>query len=281
MVELVEASPLPPPFPDAADEEAGPPPNLRGAAPRGLAVAATTFLLIVGVAAGAAWFALSGRQSGLGTNPVASESTSAAVVATPAAFVAGDGTVLRGSLWSGDQVGIIVAPGYTDDAADAEVVAESLARSGHTVLFFHLRGQRPSGGLASSDALPADLRAAVADLLTRGVEDVYVLGYRQAATAAIVLAAEPSGLSGVAAVFAYRSYESLDAVTAARATTAPLLLIGAEGATGLRDSAEALAAATGEREATILSARPPAALSGDHFSPKIVRAVLEFVASES
>ncbi len=280
LVELVEASPLPPPFPDAADEQTGPPPNLHGAAPRGLAVAAATFLLIVGVAAGAAWFALSGRQSGLGTNPVSSGPTSVATVPNRVAVVADDQTVLRGQLWSGDGVGIIVAPGYSDDAADAEVVAESLARSGHTVLFLYPRGHRPSGGLAAADQLPADLRAAVADLLTRGVENVYVVAYRQSATAAIVLAAEPSGLDGVAAVFAYETYEGLDAVTAARMSTAPLLLIGAEGATGLRESAVALAAAAGDTAPTILSARPPAALSGDHFSPKVVRAVLEFVKIE-
>lgn len=277
VVELVEASPLPPPFPDAAEEAAGPPPNLRRAAPRGIAVAAATFLLIVGVAAGAAWFALSGRQSGLGTSPVASGPTSIDTVSSNVALVADDNTVLRGRLWSGNEVGIIVAPGYSDDAADAERVAASLARSGHTVLFIHLRGQRPSGGLADASELPADLRAAVADLGTRGVEEIYVVAFRQAATAAIVLAAEPSGLSGVAAVFAYESYEGMDAVSAAQVSTAPLLLIGAEGAAGLRESAEALAAASGDSRATILSARPPAALSGDHFSPKIVRTVLEFV----
>lgn len=279
VVELVEASPLPPAFPDAADESAGPPPNLRGTAPRGLAVAATTFLLIVGVAAGAAWFALSGRQSGLGTNPVASGTTPVVEIPNRAAVVADDGTVLRGQLWSGDSVGIIVAPGYSDDAGDAEDVAKSLARSGHTVLFLNLRGQRPSGGLAGSAMLPADLRAAVADLKTRGVDEVYLVAFRQSATAAIVLAAEPSGLQGVAAVFAYQSYEGLDAVASAQMSTAPLLLIGAEGATGLRDSAEVLAAAAADSEALILSARPPAALSGDHFSPKVVRAVLEFVGS--
>ncbi|NND01815.1 MAG: hypothetical protein HKN91_03430 [Acidimicrobiia bacterium] len=280
VVELVEASPLPPPFPDAADESAGPPQNLRGGAPQGLAVAAATFLLIVGVAAGAAWFALSGRQSGLGTNAVASGTAPVAAAPNQAAVVADDGTVLRGLLWSGDSVGIIVAPGYSNDAGDAASVAESLARSGHTVLFLNVRGQRPSGGLADSEMLPADLRAAVADLETRGVDDIYLVGFRQSATAAIVLAAEPSGLKGVAAVFAYQTYEGLDAVAAAGVSTAPLLVIGAEGATGSQESAEALAAAAGDSQATILSARPPAALSSDHFSPKVVRAVLEFVRSD-
>ena len=277
VVELVEASPLAPPFPDAADEAAGPPPNLRGAAPRGLAVAAATFLLIVGVAAGAAWFALSGRQSGLGTNPVASGTTPVTAVSNQVAVVAADDTVLRGRLWSGDQIGIIVTPGYSDDAADAGSVAESLAKSGHTVLFLNPRGQRPSGGLTSAADLPSDLRAAVADMETRGVENIYVVAFRQSATAAIVLAAEPSGLKGVAAVFPYQSYEGLDALTAAGMSTAPLLVIGAEGATGLKESAVSLAAAAGDSQATIQSERPPAALSGDHFPPKSVRAVLEFV----
>ena len=125
--------------------------------------------------------------------------------------------------------------------------------------------------------LPSDMRAAVADLRTRGVDTIYVVGYQQSATAAVVLAAEPSGLAGVAAVFAYETYDNLDATGAAAVSTAPLLFIGARGPNGGAESATALAAANGDSEPYILSARPPAALHSDHFSPKIVRAVLEFV----
>ena len=189
---------MPPPFPDAADEEAGPPPNLRREAPRGIAVAAFTFLMIVGVSAVALWFATTGRQSGLGTNPDVAGPAAVDTVATRVAVVAEDGTILRGKLWSGDDVGIIVAPGYSDDAADAELVASSLARSGHTVLFFHLRGQRPSGGLAAAAELPADLRSAVSDLKTRGVDSVYLVGYRQSATLRLPssMPASKSGIPG-------------------------------------------------------------------------------------
>lgn len=279
IVELAEASPLPPPFPEAASEDAGPPTDLRGEAPRGIAVAAFTFILIVGVAAAAWWFASAGRQTGLGTNVAGPGPTSVVGTSHEIAVVAADGTVLRGRLWSGGETGIIVAPGYSDDAADAELVAESLAQAGHTVLFFHLRGQRPSGGLAAGDELPGDLRAVAEDLRTRGVDNVYVVAYRQSATAAIVLAAEPSDLDGVAAVFPYPIYENLDAVSAAAASTAPLMFVAAEGSNGGGEGAIELAAATGSSEATILSERPPAALSGDHFAPKVVRVVLEFVNS--
>ncbi len=125
--------------------------------------------------------------------------------------------------------------------------------------------------------LTSDMRAVVADLRTRGVESIYLIGYEQSATAAVVLAAEPSGLEGVAAVFAYEVYEDLDARQAAAVSTAPLLFIGAEGPNGGAAGATALAEANGDSEPYILSARPPAALSSDHFGPKVVRAVLEFV----
>ncbi|MCP3975197.1 MAG: hypothetical protein GY720_11985 [bacterium] len=276
VVELVEASPLPPPFPDEADEAHGRPAQSRET-PRGLAVAATTFALIVGLAAGGWWFASLGRQTGLGTNTSGSEPAAFTTQAVNVAVVSEDGTVLRGQLWSGDEVGVIVAPGYGDDVVAARQVANSLVASGHTILYFNLRGQRPSGGLQDVATLPSDLRAVVTDLGTRGVESIYLIAYEQAATAAVVLAAEPSGLEGVAAVFAYEMYDGLDARQAAAASTAPLLFIAAEGPNGGAAGAASLAAANGDSEPYILSARPPAALSSDHFSPKVVRAVLDFI----
>ena len=276
LVELVETSPLAPPFPDAADESSGPPPKLQETR-RGVSVAAFTFIAIVGIGASALWFAAAGRPAGLGSPVGVGNEQVVDTLSNEAAVVADDGTVLRGQLWRGDDVGIIVAPGYGDDAIDAHQVATSLARSGHTVFFYNLRGQRPSGGLVGGSDLTSDLRAVVADLRTRGVESIHIVGYRQSATAAIVLAAEPSGLEGVAAVFAYETYEKLDAATAAAASTAPLLLIGAEGSNGGASAAHALAAANGTTEPYIISARPPSALSSDHFSPKVVRAVLQFV----
>lgn len=279
-MELAEASPLPPPFPDAAHEEADPPRLSRGA-PRGLAVATTSFLLVISIGAGALWFASAGHQTGLGTSVATPEAPIVETAAAQVAIVAEDGTILRGQLWRGDATGIIVTPGYSDDAADAHQVAESLSRSGHTVMFYNLRGQRPSGGLAGAAHLPADLRAAVADMRTRGIDHIYVVGYRQSATAAVILAAEPSGLDGVAAVFAYERYQELDAAAAAEMSTAPLLFIAAEGSKGQAGSAANLAAAHGKTEPYILSERPPAALSSDHFSPKVVNAVLQFVAGDS
>ncbi|MFC2177355.1 hypothetical protein ACFLRH_02940 [Actinomycetota bacterium] len=276
VVELAGASPLAPPFPEAADEASGPPPKQRGT-PRGIVVAASTFTLIVALAGATWWFASSGRHPGLGTSVATPPAAAVVSEATEAAIVAGDDTVLRGQLWRGDDVGIIVTPGYSDDAADARQVAASLARSGHTVFFYNLRGQQPSGGRVDGNELTGDLRAAVADLRTRGIDRVFVIGYRQSATAAVVLAAEPSGLDGVIAVFAYENYEDLSAIEAADASTAPLLFIGAEGDGGAVTAATRLAAANGKTDPYILSARPPAALSSDHFSPKIVRAALQFV----
>lgn len=276
VVELAGLSPLPPPFPDAADEAHGPPPRQRGV-PRGIAVAAVTFALVVGLAGGSWWFASAGRQTGLGNTVAAPPGVPVMAPATEAAIVAEDETVLRGRLWRGDDIGIIVTPGYSDDAADAAQVAASLAGSGHTVFFYNLRGQQPSGGLADANQLTNDLRAAVADLRTRGIDQIFVVGYRQSATAAVVLAAEPSGLDGVIAVFAYESYGDLDAIDAAAASTAPILFIGADGDKGAAAAATRLATANGKTDPYILSARPPAALSSNHFSPKVVRAVLQFV----
>ena len=276
VIELVGVSPLAPPFPEAADESSGPPPR-QAAAPRGIAVAGATFALIVGLAGGTWWFATSGRQTGLGTSGAAAPAALVVAAATEAAVVGEDGTVLRAQLWRGDDVGIIVAPGYSDDAADARQVAASLARSGHTVFFYNLRGQQPSGGSVGTGDLTDDLRSAVADMRTRGIDRLFVVGYRQSATAAVVLAAEPSGLDGVVAVFAYESYGDLDAIDAAGRTTAPLLFIGAEGDGGSSAATTKLAGANGKTDPYVLSARPPAALSSDHFSPKIVRAVLLLV----
>jgi hypothetical protein len=276
VVELAGLSPLAPPFPDAANESHGPPQEQRGT-PRGIAVAAATFALVVSLAGGIWWFAGAGRETGLGTSAATPPASPVVTQAIEAAIVAEDETVLRGHLWRGDDVGIIVTPGYGDDAADASQAAESLARSGHTVFFYNLRGQQPSGGLSGTANITNDLRAAVADLRSRGIDRVFVLGYRQSATAAVVLAAEPSGLDGVIAVFPYERYDNLDAIGAAGASTAPLLFIGAAGDKGAATAATRLAAANGETDPYILSARPPAALSSDHFSPKVVRAVLQFV----
>jgi hypothetical protein len=277
VVELVEATPFPPPFPEAADE-AGPRPR-RLPARTGLGIAALTFVLIVGAGAAAWWFATTGRQTGLGTSVAGPAQPAVSPVATEIAVVAEDGVVLRGRLWIGDATGIVVAPGYSGDPTEAPRLAELLARTGHTVLYFNLRGQTPSTGAEDVAALPSDLQAALGDLRTRGVETSFVVGYRQSATAAVVLAAEEEGLDGVAAVFAYKSYEGLDATAAAASSKAPLLFIGAKGLDGGEEGAAALAAANGATEAVVLSARPPAASPADHFAPKVMRSVLEFVSS--
>ena len=278
IVELVEATPVAPPFPEAADESGSPPPR-RLPARTGIGIAALTFVLIVGGGAAAWWFATTGRQTGLGTSVAGPAQPATTPTAAEIAMVAEDGIVLRGRLWIGDATGIVVTPGYSGDPAEAHRLAELLARSGHTVLYFHLRGQPPSTGVPDVAALPSDLRSAVADLRTRGVETSVLVGYRQSATAAVVLAAGEPGLDGVAAVFAYESYEGLDAKAAASAGDVPLLFIGAKGLDGGEEGAAALAAANGATEVVVLSARPPAASSADHFAPKVMRSVLEFVSS--
>ena len=276
VVELIEASPIAPPFPDAAAEDAAPP-KVRNAG-SGIAVALATFLLVVGVAAGAFWFASQGRNGGLGTGATAADEPLPRPQSQQVAVVAGDGTVLRGSLWIGDSTGIVVVPGYSDNVGDVRLVAESLASSGHTVMFYNIRGQRPSGGLTGVNELPADLAAAISDLRTRGVDRVFVVGYHQSASAAVVLA-EQVELAGVAAVFPYAQTDSLNALDAAAEVDTPMLFVAARGTSGGEESAVALAAANGRTAPYILSARPPAALSADHFSPKVVNAVLQFVDS--
>lgn len=147
--------------------------------------------------------------------------------ATSVAIVADDGTVLRGYLWSGSSHAVILSQGFGSDASEIVELATAAHREGATVLLYENRGQGLSGGTADPALLGPDLASAIADLVTRGVESVSVASFSHAATAAIIVAADPpEQLDEVVAIFPFAQYQGLDASAFVGDVIVPLHLVG-------------------------------------------------------
>lgn len=151
------------------------------------------------------------------------------VVAEPdlTEIVASDGVVLRGELWEGSDVALLVVGAY--GAADGELlpIIEPLAARGFTVLTHDLRGDGVSGGSVQPGLLDEDLAAAV-EYLRERADRVYVVAYRHAGAAALAAAgAGELAVDGLAGVFALERYLEQDALSALPDIDVPLFLIGA------------------------------------------------------
>jgi alpha/beta superfamily hydrolase len=272
--ELAQSAPHPPELPTA-------PPLGRGRVRlgvgfgRGLVTAAAVFLLVL--AAGATGWWLADQQT-----PASEEGVTdfAAIVdGIDVAFVTDDGVTLRGRLWQGDDLGIVVAPAFGGGATELMDVSRDLARSGHTVLVYDLRGQGASEGEEDVEALADDLAAAVEDLRTRGAERVYVLGFQHSATAAVQLAArDVPGLNGVAAMFAFEAYQGLVAAEAASQATTPVHYVGATRAGDTAPWALELANATPGSTVHVLPEADPEQSFIQAYGDAMVEDMLEFIA---
>ncbi|MCB1247432.1 MAG: hypothetical protein KDB69_09205 [Acidimicrobiia bacterium] len=218
-VELASSAPEPPPMPDL--DRRG---SQRLAGPR-LAVAVALVAVIVPLAVVAVWPTITSRRTV--DARTAETSLFQAAGAAHVAIVADDGVVMRGYLWSGSHHGVIITQGFGSDPTDIVALASAAAHEGATVLLYSPRGTGLSEGEPDAALLEPDMRAAVRDLLTRGVDTVTIVAFNHSGTALIDLAADPMpALRDVVAVFPFARYQSLDATDSIGKVAIPITLIG-------------------------------------------------------
>ncbi len=272
VVELAESAPLPPAWSTVSAQAMGPS-RPRARPWVGASAALATFLLVLLAGAGGWWLATSQLSGSDGASQVVDSP------ASEVAFSAADGVTLRGQLWTGDSTGVVVAPAFGTGAEELSDVAATLAGAGHRVLLYELRGQGASEGVQSAEVLTSDLISAVEFLRTEGATDVFVLGFRHSATAAVRLAAaDVPGLAGVAAMFAFPAYQGVDALEAAAAPRVPLHLVAAAQPDDTGPWAVELWRAGGSTGTIeIFSPVPPDADFMAHNGPKMVTEMLELI----
>ena len=267
--ELATSAPLAPPMP----------PLRRAPRPvgRGVLVAASAFVVIVGVAAAAVamTLALSGRRAPVATSTAAMEAAGGVRIAV----AADDGTPLGGFLWPGGDTGVLIVGAYGEDTAQLVPIATNAHSVGATVALLDPRGQGMSGGDETPRLLVPDLAAAIADLRTRGADDVIVVGMRHSATAALVTASDPPpGLASVVAFFPFEQYQGVDAISVVAEAGVPLTIVGASDPSDLGPWAGTLTrAAPPGTTGIILESLPPDAGFMDFFGPDMVRIVREAI----
>ena len=267
--ELATSAPLAPPMP----------PLRRAPRPvgRGVLVAASAFVVIVGVAAAAVamTLALSGRRAPFATSTAAMEAAGGVRIAV----AADDGTPLGGFLWPGGDTGVLIVGAYGEDTAQLVPIATNAHSAGATVALLDPRGQGMSGGDETPRLLVPDLAAAIADLRTRGADDVIVVGMRHSATAALVTASDPPpGLASVVAFFPFEQYQGVDAISVVAEADVPLTIVGASDPSDLGPWAGTLTrAAPPGTTGIILESLPPDAGFMDFFGPDMVRIVREAI----
>lgn len=269
VTELATSAPLAPPMP----------PLDRHGRPigRGVLVATSAFVVII-AAAGAA-IAMTLALTGRGVPDATSTAAMEAADGVRIAVAADDGTPLGGFLWPGGDTGVLIIGAYGEDTAQLVPIATNANAAGATVALLDPRGHGMSGGEETPRLLVADLAAAIADLRTRGVDDVMVVGMRHSATAALVAASDPpAGLASVIAFFPFEQYQGVDAISVVADAEVPLTIVGASDPSDLGPWAGTLsrAAPPGTR-GIILESLPPDAGFMDFFGPDMVRIVLEAV----
>lgn len=216
--ELASAAPLAPPMPDLSATR-------HGQTRHGIRTAAVAFALIIvaAVTGFGTWMQLSTSQT---STPAAAIFEAAG--GTPVAFVTRDGVDLRGYLWSGSTTGVVIVTAYGQSSSELIPLARAAAETGATVMLVNPRGQESSGGHPLAETMVPDLEDAVADLETRGVDDVVVVGMRHSATAALVLSADPpESVVHTMAFFPFEQYQGVDAMGVIARTEIPLTILGA------------------------------------------------------
>ncbi|HSF85596.1 MAG TPA: hypothetical protein VLG28_08080 [Acidimicrobiia bacterium] len=155
-----------------------------------------------------------------GGGDVAAQPSQAVSIVTP------DGVALRGDLWAGSDVAVVVVGAYGAAAGELDPITEPLAALGYTVVTYDPRAQGRSGGSVEPQLLDDDLGAAVAQLRDEGGA-VYVVAYLHSGAAALAAAGEGRlDVHGLVGLFPMEQYLEQDALAAIGGVEVPLLLIG-------------------------------------------------------
>lgn len=150
-----------------------------------------------------------------------------AAAAVPVTIETTDGVTLRGEIWEGSTVGVVLVGAYGAAPGELRPIAEPLAARGFTVLTHDLRGEGRSDGEIAPALLDDDLVDAIRLLRKRGVGEVYVAAYRHSGAAAIAAAGRGElPASGLVGLYPLERYLEQDAVAAVGNVTIPLMLIG-------------------------------------------------------
>jgi pimeloyl-ACP methyl ester carboxylesterase len=148
-------------------------------------------------------------------------------IASPVSIETTDGITLRGEVWDGSEIGVVVVGAYGAGVGELNPIAEPLAARGFTVLTHDLRGQGKSDGTVTPDLLDEDLADVVTFVRRRGLRVVFVVAYRHSGAAAIAAAGRGElPIDGLVGLYPLERYLEQDAVASVGSVSIPLMLIG-------------------------------------------------------
>jgi pimeloyl-ACP methyl ester carboxylesterase len=138
-------------------------------------------------------------------------------------FVTPDGVALRGHLYGGGNVGVILAHMYPADQQDWTGFARMLAVNGYQALTFDFRGFSESDGTVTVPDAERDLQTAY-DFMRGRVRKVFLAGASMGADAAI-LVADHEPVAGLICISTPIRFRGLDVSASIKRVKAPVLLI--------------------------------------------------------
>lgn len=211
----------------------------------------------------------------------ATTSTSAATVPSEGVavtFQTSDGITLEGRRFGNGEDFVVLAhmrPASMESWFDFAAI---LADQGYSAIAFNFRGYGNSEG--DGFAVATDVTAAYDYATELGAARVFAFGASMGGTGVLAAAADRD-LAGAASLSAPAFFEGSDAVAGAAVSTAPLLLIAAEGDTPYPADAEAVGAVRPDAGVLILTgSRHGTDLFIDH-GEELEAALLEFLADPS
>jgi pimeloyl-ACP methyl ester carboxylesterase len=170
-------------------------------------------------------------------------------------FVAVDDTTLEGDFREGQRPrGVILSHMHGGSHEDWDDFADSLVANGYAVLKYDFRR---TGDVQDDDDVeraPIDLRAALAFMQSRDIEEIFLVGASMGGTASLIVAADGDpDILGVVAMGAPARYLGMDAVAVARNVQVPVLfIVSAEDTEGPAEAQLMSADMTADNETMVL-----------------------------
>lgn len=158
-------------------------------------------------------------------------------------FAGGNGARLAGVVLGRGRAGVVLAHQHRGSLCQWLRYGVSLAGKGYRVLLFDFEGSGESEAApgAPGSTLDADVAAAAAELRSRGVAKVVLVGASMGGTAVLGAAATVRPpVDGVVSLSGTTFFRGVDAVEAAAELTMPVLFVAAEGDGGFATDARAL-----------------------------------------